>query len=102
MKIGKAAGFDSVSIEFFRFGNFIRLASALRNILHFFNGMLSRGVIQTKFNTSLLIPIPKKGELASPGDYRLISISASTATLFELLFLDKIPYIKNSNRTQFG
>ena len=45
------------------------------------------------FNTSLLIPILKKGELRSPSDYRPISMSTSTATLFEVLLLDKIPWI---------
>ena len=64
--------------------------------------MISLGVIPDCFNTSLLILIPKNGELRSPSDYRPISVSTSTATLFEILLLDKIPWIKAPNDNQFG
>ena len=99
LKVGKSAGFDGISNEFFKFANFTNLVSSLKG---FFNGMVSIGVIPESFNTSLLIPIPKKGELNFPSDYRPISVSTSAATLFEILILDKIPWIKNSDNNQFG
>ena len=55
--------------------------------------VMRTGHIPVGFNTSLLIPIPKKNEVSNPTDYRPISISTSIATLFETLLFVKLPQI---------
>ena len=48
------------------------------------------------FNTSLLVPIPKKSSLTAPGDYRPISISSSLTTLLEALLFEKLSWIQEA------
>ena len=99
LRIGKASGFDSISNEFFRYGNYTNLTIFLAN---FFNNIIKNGTIPECFNVSLLHPIPKKSELSAPTDYRPISVSSAVATLFEHLLLDKLPWLEQFDPCQFG
>ncbi len=53
-----------------------------------------------------MVPIPKKSNLTSLGDYRpisiSISISTSLTTLFETVLFEKLSWIDNVNPCQFG
>jgi hypothetical protein len=52
--------------------------------------MINTGHVLEEFNTSLVTPIPKKGALKQPSDYRPISVSSTFALLFEALLLKKL------------
>ena len=73
LKNNKSPGFDDVSNEFLKSGMNTQLTTILRDL---FNVMLSTGFVPDGFNTSILVPIPKKCYLTAPGDYRPISISS--------------------------
>ncbi len=98
VKIGSLHnGIDNISNEFFIFSNYTNLVTVLRLI---FNSIISTCCLPPSFNTSVLILIPKKGELNSPSDYRPISISTSIVTLFEYLLLMKTPWLSKFNANQ--
>ncbi len=63
---------------------------------------VSQGYLPDAFNTSVLVPIPKKQGTSSPGDYRPISVSTALSTVFESLLLMKMEWIRNFSRNQFG
>ena len=61
LKINKAAGIDFISNEFFLYG----LCDNLKEILtRFYNVTVTTGALPDDFNTSLLIPIPKKTNIS--------------------------------------
>lgn len=99
LKVGKTKGFDTLTNEFYKYGSSYSL---LRVLLKFFNASYSSGVLPSNFNTSVLIPIPKKDKLLVPSDYRPISISTPIATLLESLLLGKMPCLENISINQFG
>ena len=80
LKFGKAAGFDGLSNEFFKYGS---TESFLKLRLKFFNAVVSQGHFPGAFNTSVLVPIPKKQGTSTPVDYRPILVSTTLFTLFE-------------------
>ena len=95
----KPASYGSFSNEFFVMGR----SSTLSNLLHtFFNLMLSSGYVPDKFNTSVLIPLPKGKEISKLADYRPISISTPMCTLFELLIKKSMPFLDYLHPNQFG
>ena len=79
------------------------LCPSLCNILRFFYKiMFKTGYIPFNFNCAIIKPIPKKGKISSPSDYRPISISSVFSSLFEFILLEKIGIIKNTSDNQFG
>ncbi len=99
LKPGKAAGYGGFSNEFFVNGR----SNVLTDLIHMlFNLMLSSGLVPDKFNTSILIPIPKGKKLSLPSDYRPISISTPMCTLFELLIRKSMPFLEYLHPNQFG
>ena len=99
LKLDKSAGNDGTSNEFYRYGSSNALAELL---CVFFNNMVTYGTLPIGFNTSLLVPIPKKQGTASPADFRPISISCPLVTMFESLLLKQMPWLTKFNRCQFG
>ena len=96
---GKSVGIDFISNEMLKFG----VCPMLLNILtSTFNMMIRYGHTPKDFNTSLLTPIPKKGTLLTPSDYRPISVSIVFAIIFEKLILGKINFEKMISKNQFG
>ena len=85
--------------EFYKFGSCLSLHRVLSS---FFNSVYAIGVLPSNFNTSVLIPIPKKDKVLVPADYRPISISTPIATLLELLLLNKMSCLKEISCNQFG
>jgi retron-type reverse transcriptase len=70
--------------------------------MHLYNRMICSGFVPHDFNTSVLIPIPKKGILKTPSDYRPISLSSVLSSILESLLLEKMPCITNLSTNQFG
>ena len=99
LKPGKAAGYGGFSNEFFVMGRSCVLTDLFYSM---FNLMLSSGLVPDKFNTSVLIPIPKGNKLSMPSDYRPISISTPLCTLFELLIRKSMPFLEYLHPNQFG
>ncbi|CAF1123171.1 unnamed protein product, partial [Brachionus calyciflorus] len=52
--------------------------------------------------TSLVTPIPKKGPLNGPSDYRPISVSSTLSIIFEMILLLKMECFKEIHPNQFG
>ena len=100
LKTNKAVGVDFISNEMLKYGNCDNLIS----ILHYvFNQMFKNGYTPNDFNTSLVSPIPKKGELNEPKDFRPISVSTTFAIIYEMLLLTKIDFNKDLiSKNQFG
>ena len=100
LKTDKAVGVDFISNEMLKHGNCNNLISILHQI---FNQMFKNGYTPNDFNTSLVTPIPKKGELTEPKDYRPISVSTTFAIIYEKLILTKINFNKDLiGPNQFG
>ena len=99
LKRNKAVGVDNISNEMFFFG----LGKSMTDLLLiFYNKIIMYGYLPDDFNVALVTPIPKKGEMRCPTDFRPISVSTSSATVFELLLLKKMSFIKESSNNQFG
>lgn len=71
-------------------------------LTHVYNVMIMFGYTPKDFNISLVTPIPKKGAMNKPSDYRPISVSTAFALLFESLILCKIDFDKLISSNQFG
>ena len=84
---GKAPGFDNLCNEFFVHGLNTNLVTIL---LYFYNLASSYGYLPDDFNTSLVTPIPKKGLVVTPSDFRPISVSSGFCTIFESILLLKM------------
>ena len=69
---------------------------------HIFNYMYKTGYTPCNFNISLVTPIPKKGELYTPSDYRPISVSTTYAMIYERLLLQNLTINHLISSNQFG
>lgn len=74
----------------------------VRTVTITFNMMIKYVYTPSDFNTSLLTPIPKKGTLMTPSDYRPISVSNVYAIISEKLILTKINFDEMISKNQFG
>ena len=99
LKSNKASGNDSLSNEMLKFGACPALFEVLRV---FYSYILNVGYVPPLFNCAVIKPIPKKGKINEPSDYRPISISSVLSSLFEFLLLSKIEKIKDTTNNQFG
>ncbi|CAF1123596.1 unnamed protein product [Brachionus calyciflorus] len=92
LKRNKAAGNDYISNEFF-------INCAIQEFIYiltwFFNTTINTGYIPEDFNISLVTPIPKKGTMKSPTDYRPISVSSTLASILESILLSEMECLKN-------
>ncbi|CAF0891594.1 unnamed protein product [Brachionus calyciflorus] len=72
LAVGKSAGNDFLSNEFYRYA----VCPNLVAVLHwFYNKIISTGHIPEDFNIALVSPIPKKNIPVSPSDFRPILVS---------------------------
>ena len=89
LKCGKSIGVDYVSNEMLKYGMCDDLIRALTDT---YNTIIKYGYTPNDFNTSLVTPIPKKGNnLTTPSDFRPISVSTSFAIVFEKLINEASP-----------
>ncbi|CAF1095476.1 unnamed protein product [Brachionus calyciflorus] len=63
---------------------------------------ISYGYLPNDFNRSLVTPIPKKGPLNGPSDFRPISVSSAFSIIFESFLLSKMDCFNDLNPNQFG
>ena len=98
LKKNKSGGFDKICNEFFIYGSCKNLVFLLT---WFINASISYGYLPELFNVSIVTPIPKKGEMNEPKDFRPISVSTSIATIFETLLLSKIECCNQKHLNQF-
>jgi hypothetical protein len=56
----------------------------------------------SNFNISLVTPIPKKGDLKEPSDFRPISVSTAYAMIYERLLLMSLTINHLISQNQFG
>ena len=83
MKNGKAPGSDCLPVEFWKIEN-------LHQILLQFCNSAYHGNRPTEWGLLKLIPVPKKGDLSKPDNYRGISLAQSASKIFNRLILNRI------------
>ncbi len=87
MKNGKAAGLDDIPTEVWK----SRILDA--ELLDFCNRTLN-GDKPEFWSTSGIVPVPKKGDLSNPTNYRGISLTPIAAKIYNKMILNRIrPYI---------
>ncbi len=99
LKNNKASGFDFITNEMIKNAMCPELIKIFH---HIFNYMYKTGYTPCNFNISLVTPIPKKGELYTPSDYRPISVSTTYAMIYERLLLQNLTINHLISSNQFG
>jgi hypothetical protein len=88
LKSSKSPGLDSIPPAVWK------LPGLHEHLLGFCNSALISSRIPEAWKTSSIIPIPKKGDLTKPGNYRGISLAPVAAKVFNKLLLNRIcPYV---------
>ena len=83
MKLGKAPGLDNIPIEVWR------LPKLKKYLTRFCNATLE-GNRPPEWGLSGIVPVPKKGDLTIPDNYRGISLSQTAAKVYNRLLLNRI------------
>ena len=88
MNSSKSPGLDNIPPSVWK------LPNLRKDLLGFCNDALINKVIPKAWTTASIIPIPKKGDLTNPNNYRGISLAPVAAKVFNKLLLNRIyPYI---------
>ena len=89
IKEGKAYGDDSISPEV------LKRCDLDEIVLGFCNGALEGKGIPEQWTVSNIIPVPKKGDLSKPGNYRGIALTSIVAKTLNRMILHRIrPYVE--------
>ncbi|CAF1029560.1 unnamed protein product, partial [Brachionus calyciflorus] len=72
------------------------------NLVSCVNLTISFGYLPDNFYISLVTPIPKKGNLNSPSDYRPISVSSTFSVKFESILLSNMEFFNDISSNEFG
>jgi len=99
LKNNKASGFDNITNEMIKYASCPEL---IRLFHHIFNYMYCHNYTPSNFNISLVTPIPKKGDLKEPSDFRPISVSTAYAMIYERLLLMSLTINHLISQNQFG
>ena len=83
MKNGKAPGTDSLPIEFWKI-------EELKDPLLEFCNASYRGQRPTEWGILRLVPVPKKGDLSKPDNYRGISLAQTASKIYNRMILNRI------------
>ena len=79
LKNNKSAGIDVIINECFKNGH-----SVLNPyLLSLFNYVFDSGVYPSSWSDGLLVPLHKKGDIATPGNYRGITLAPIISKIFE-------------------
>ena len=93
MKLRKAPGLDGLPLEFWK------LPKARTSLTEFCNKTL-QGCRPAEWGISGIVPVPKKGNLTIPDNYRGISLTQVAAKVYNRLILNRIrPIIDNLLRS---
>eukprot|EP00116_Pleurobrachia_bachei_P003165 sb/3463427/ len=89
IKEGKAYGDDSIPPEV------LKRCDLDEIVLGFCNGALEGKGIPEQWRVSNIIPVPKKGDLSKPGNYRGIALTSIVAKTLNRMLLHRIrPYVE--------
>ena len=80
---GKSPGFDGIPNEVLRL---VEIRQALLSVVN----LALRDGIPDEWHRTALVPLPKKGDLADPGNWRGIALMQTSAKLFNLLLLRRL------------
>ena len=87
-KSGGAIGLDNIPLELWKSKQF------RSHLLEICNRALIQHEIPSQWSMSAIIPIPKKGDLSQPANYRGISLSCIGAKVYNRMILNRIrPYV---------
>jgi hypothetical protein len=86
--VGKAMGFDGIPNEV------LKLPELLPPIRRCLNQMLA-GMVPQMLRTSVLVPVPKKGDLSNPNNWRGISLMPHITKLFDRMLLNRLRPVIN-------
>jgi hypothetical protein len=86
MKNGKSPGIDGVTTEMIKYGG----AIFKREVLKICNRIYEENEIPWQMITNIIIPIPKKGDISDPANYRGIALMSSVTKIFNKLILNRI------------
>ena len=81
---GKACGLDRIPVEVWKNG------ALNEELLTICNDLLRNGTAPDYWRKSCIIPIPKKGDLGLPSNYRGISLTSTAAKIFNKMILLRI------------
>ena len=81
---GKATGIDNIHAEI------LKNPTILIQLLPFFNYALSNGIAFSDWKLSLIIPVPKKGDLSQPTNYRGIALMSIITKLYNRILLNRL------------
>lgn len=86
MKRGKSPGIDGILGEFFKDAK-----SFIVPYLHkVYNNIFDSGVYPDIWSKGLIIPVPKKGDMSDPSNYRGITLINTFAKLFSLIIRNRV------------
>ena len=91
LKTGKASSLDLITNEQLKASNY-NLQAALVNL---FNACLENGAYP--WNTTIINPLFKKGDVYNPDDYRGIAIGSILGKLFSSILLERLIKFRNRN-----
>jgi len=100
LKLGKASGLDSLSVEHFRYA--CKKLSVLLRLC--FNAMLLHGHMSKSFSDTILVPIikDKKGSVTDLDNYRPIAITGVASKIFEKVMLMRLQGLLHTSDHQFS
>ena len=86
LKNNKAISFDKVSNEMLKCSKLIN-ANQLTSL---FNSILSSSIYPSSWNTSILTPLHKSGELSDPNNFRGVAVSSCLGELFNKILNNRL------------
>ena len=84
LKNGKANDLDNISNEFLKASN----GELLKAPMKLFNLCLEKGVYP--WNTTVITPLHKKGDIYNPDNYRAIAVGKNLGKLFSSIMLERL------------
>ena len=85
-KSGKSPGVDNINAEMMRSSS----EDAALALLSLFNRVLAEGTVPTDWKRSLIVKIPKKGDLSVCDNYRGVSLLSVPSKIFCRIVIDRI------------
>ena len=90
LKNGKSNGLDNISNEFLKASN----GDLLKALTKLFNLCLEKGVYP--WNTTVITPLHKKGDIYNPDNYRAIAVGSNLGKLFSSIMLERLIQFRKS------
>ena len=94
MKLNKSPGIDRIPIECWK-----NSLDCINVLVVIFNAFLSIGFYPEQWKTAVIVPVPKKGDLSDPSNYRGISLLPSLSKVYAAVFNTRL--LKWASATSF-